>query len=204
MAADAPSVREAIELGVVGLLWPLVRKQGGYLHDCRPGGYETRGDNPDQVKHDIGGFPAILVETAAGTIQTRGMAHARSREQIRVVVWLCSANLRGPKEQRHGGPGGGDPGVYRMCDDVYKRLMGKCPDLGGQMLGLDELLAVASTPLASLKDLTLWKVEYSIHADLEAAIPAAEKLGSMTSRGRLPEDEDPSKTDRVVATTTTP
>jgi hypothetical protein len=162
-------IRQMVEDAALALLRPLEVRAGGYLETLQPynGELDSEEGLDNLVKQALGGAPLVLVGAQESKVTGGGTAKRRYREDVLLELAVVSTNLRGLGARTRVGPDAGpqsdanaiptgDPGVYRILEDIRRTLLGVKLWVDGCDAG--ELSAEA--PVFTLPQMTVWRAHY--------------------------------------------
>lgn len=164
-------IRQMVEDAALALLQPLHKICGGYLETLEP--YNGELDSEDGldrlVRQALAGAPLVMVGAQESTFSRGGTAKRQWREDLQIELVIASSSLRGLAARRRSGPEAGpqtdaaevptaDPGVYRVLEDIRRRLLG--PRLW--IDGADSAELVREQPIFTVERMTVWRAMYRI------------------------------------------
>lgn len=203
-------IRQQVEDAALELLGDLSRVAGGYLEtlEAYNGELDSEQGIERLVRQALGGAPLVVVGAQESTFSRGGLAKRAWREDVQLEVVVVSTSLRGLTARRRVGPDAGpqttaaevprgDPGVYRILEDVRRRL------LGGQLWvdGADAAELVREGPVFTVEAMTIWRATYRIGVAFAIAAPAPAAVPADTVRVDHHLADAPAAANPVASTT---
>lgn len=164
------SAREALEDAIVDEL-----KRVTYVKTRLPWVGDPRSEEgQDQIRALVGmNTPAVLIQTTDSKDIAHDVRKRNYREEIGVELTLVGVNYRNRNTQRRGDDRArlsDDPGIYRLAEDIKRRLVGWMPPgVTGGVLRPAGLVVVLQTAAQSI-----WDLQFVAPTDFEAIDHQAE------------------------------
>ena len=184
-------IKQMVEDAALALLAGYTTIAGGYLESLGPYGGELDSEEglDALVKQALGGAPLVLVGAQESTFSKGGLSKRAYREVVALDVVVASSSLRGLADRRRAGPDAGpqddsyaiptgDPGVYRILEDVRRTLLGAKAWIDGA----DAAEVLSESPFFTVPRLTLWRAQYRIGVAFE--LPAGGHLPATSIQAR--------------------